>query len=75
MGFVQNSIPGTGRSSLCVLRRLLPAHGGTDPGAVYKGRQEKDDNLELTLEVGKILEENGGRCGLYKDHGRLSDAF
>ena len=46
-------------SSLCVLRRLLPAHGGTDPGAVYRGRQEKDDNLELTLEVGKILEENG----------------
>ena len=45
MGSVQNSIPGTGRSSLCVLRRLLPAHGGTDPGAVYKGRQEKDDNL------------------------------
>ena len=41
------------------MRRLLPAHGGTDPGAVYRGRQEKDDNLELTLEVGKILEENG----------------
>lgn len=35
-------------------------HGGTtDPGAVYEGRQEKDDNLRLALAVGKILEENG----------------
>ena len=39
---------------------LDAGHGGTkDPGAVYKGRQEKDDNLKLTLAVGKILEENG----------------
>lgn len=34
-------------------------HGGADPGAVYNGRQEKDDTLRLTLEVGSILEENG----------------
>lgn len=34
-------------------------HGGTDPGAVYDGRQEKDDTLRLALAVGKILEENG----------------
>ena len=34
-------------------------HGGEDPGAVYKDRKEKDDNLKLTLAVGKILEENG----------------
>lgn len=35
-------------------------HGGeTDPGAVYLGRQEKDDNLRLALAVGKLLEENG----------------
>ena len=26
-------------------------HGGEDPGAVYQGRQEKDDNLRLALEV------------------------
>lgn len=38
---------------------LDAGHGGTDPGAVYKGRQEKDDNLALTMEVGKILEKNG----------------
>lgn len=41
------------------LRKLLPAHGGSDPGAVYQGRQEKDDNLQLVLDVGRILEENG----------------
>ena len=41
------------------MRKLQPAHGGEDPGAVYKERKEKDDNLKLTLAVGKILEENG----------------
>lgn len=34
-------------------------HGGADPGAVYKGRQEKDDNLRLALAVGQILSQNG----------------
>lgn len=35
-------------------------HGGmVDPGAVYYGRQEKDDNLKMALAVGDILEENG----------------
>ena len=34
-------------------------HGGSDPGAVYKGRREKDDNLALAMEVGRILSENG----------------
>ena len=34
-------------------------HGGTDPGAVYQGRQEKDDNLRLALAVGERLK-NGG---------------
>lgn len=38
---------------------LDAGHGGTDPGAVYKERREKDDALQLTLAVGKILEENG----------------
>ena len=38
---------------------LDAGHGGTDPGAVYKERCEKDDALQLTLAVGKILEENG----------------
>lgn len=36
-----------------------PGHGGMDPGAVYKGRQEKDDNLRLALAVGELLSQNG----------------
>lgn len=36
-----------------------PGHGGRDPGAVYEGRQEKDDVLALALAVGEILERNG----------------
>ena len=38
---------------------LDAGHGGQDPGAVYKGRQEKDDNLKLALAVGDILKRNG----------------
>lgn len=34
-------------------------HGGRDPGAVYNGRQEKDDTLRLALAVGEILQDNG----------------
>ena len=36
-----------------------PGHGGSDPGATYNGRQEKDDNLRLALEVGNILRQDG----------------
>ena len=35
---------------------LDAGHGGQDPGAVYKGRQEKNDNLKLALAVGEILQ-------------------
>lgn len=38
---------------------LDAGHGGSDPGAVYDGRMEKDDTLKLTKAVGKILESNG----------------
>ena len=34
-------------------------HGGCDPGAVNKGRQEKDDDLRLAMAVGDILSQNG----------------
>lgn len=34
-------------------------HGGSDFGAVYSGRYEKDDNLALTLAVGNILQNAG----------------
>ena len=38
---------------------LDAGHGGANPGAVYQGRQEKDDVLALTLAIGRILEERG----------------
>lgn len=40
------------------MRKLQPAHGGSDPGAVYNGRQEKDDTLRLVLAIGEILQNN-----------------
>ena len=38
---------------------LDAGHGGSDPGAVYNGRQEKDDALRLTLAIWEILQNNG----------------
>lgn len=38
---------------------LDSGHGGRDPGAEYNGRQEKDDALALTLQIGEILQERG----------------
>lgn len=38
---------------------LDAGHGGANPGAIYQGRQEKDDVLALTLAVGQILENRG----------------
>lgn len=41
-------------------RIILDAgHGGRDSGAVFGDRVEKDDNLEMTLAVGRLLEEQG----------------
>ena len=34
-------------------------HGGRDPGAVWDGRQEKDDSLALALAVGEKLADRG----------------
>lgn len=34
-------------------------HGGSDPGATYGERFEKDDALDMSFAVGNILEENG----------------
>ena len=38
---------------------LDAGHGGSDTGAVYGNRNEKDDALRLTKAVGKILEDSG----------------
>ena len=41
-------------------RIILDAgHGGRDNGASYGDRIEKEDNLAMTLEVGKILKDKG----------------
>ena len=42
-----------------MLIALDAGHGGSDPGAVYNGRNEKDDNLRLALAVGDILKNKG----------------
>ena len=42
-----------------MLIALDAGHGGSDPGAVYNNRLEKDDNLRLALAVGDILKNNG----------------
>lgn len=36
-----------------------PGHGGFDAGASYQNRKEKDDNLQLALAVGQLLEQAG----------------
>ena len=49
---------------------LDAGHGGQDPGAVYKGRQEKNDNLKLALAVGEILKNKGielEKCPINED--------
>ncbi len=38
---------------------LDAGHGGANPGAIYNGRQEKDDALALVTAIGPILEANG----------------
>lgn len=50
---------------------LDPGHGGKDPGAVYEGRQEKDDNLSLALRVGELLENEG----VDVDFTRMTDVY
>lgn len=48
------------RSNIMAYSVMLDAgHGGANPGAVYEGRQEKDDALALVLAIGPILEANG----------------
>ncbi len=44
-------------------------HGGNDPGAIYKGRKEKDDVLYIGKEVAKELR----RHGVIVDEARRTD--
>ena len=50
---------------------LDAGHGGRDPGAVYNGRQEKDDTLALTLAIGEILQDRG----LDVEYTRTTDVY
>ena len=38
-----------------------PGHGGSDPGAIYGNRREKDDTLALSYDIGNALEQRGIR--------------
>ena len=46
-------------------------HGGQEPGAVYEGRQEKEDALLLAFDVGNALE----RRGISVSYTRVSDVY
>lgn len=44
-----------------------PGHGGKDGGAIYDGYVEKDINLEISLKLKKVLEEEGYEVVLTRD--------
>lgn len=46
-------------------------HGGTDAGAVYHGRREKDDVLKLAMAVGRLLTDQG----METVYTRIDDSF
>ncbi len=48
-----------------------PGHGGSDWGASYNGRKEKDDVLNLAFAVGKLLE----NAGVDVEYTRTSDVY
>lgn len=50
---------------------LDPGHGGSDPGATYNGRQEKDDVLRLAMAVGELLK----NAGFDVEYTRTTDVY
>lgn len=48
-----------------------PGHGGSDPGAVYENRREKDDTLALSYDIGNALE----RQGIRVEYTRVGDVY
>lgn len=46
-------------------------HGGVEPGAVFEGRREKDDTLQLAYDLGNALE----RRGIQVEYTRVSDVY
>lgn len=54
-------------------RRVIidAGHGGVEPGAVYQGRREKDDTLQLAFDLGSALEQRG----IQVEYTRVSDVY
>jgi N-acetylmuramoyl-L-alanine amidase len=50
---------------------LDAGHGGSDSGATYNGRQEKDDALGLAMAVGQLLE----NAGFDVEYTRTTDVY
>lgn len=48
-----------------------PGHGGSDPGAIYGNRREKDDTLALAYDIGNALEQRGIRV----EYTRIGDIY
>ena len=46
-------------------------HGGVEPGAVYNGRKEKNDTLQLAFDLGNALE----RRGIRVEYTRVNDVY
>ncbi|MBE5971292.1 MAG: N-acetylmuramoyl-L-alanine amidase [Lachnoclostridium sp.] len=46
-------------------------HGGVEPGAIYNGRKEKDDTLQLAFDLGNALE----RRGIQVEYTRVNDVY
>ena len=46
-------------------------HGGVEPGAVFEGRKEKDDTLQLAFDLGNALE----RRGVQAEYTRVNDVY
>lgn len=53
---------------------LDAGHGGSDSGATFEGRREKDDVLALTLAVGQILSQNPVLNILYTREGDIYES-
>ena len=46
-------------------------HGGVEPGAVFEGRKEKNDTLQLAFDLGSAL----GRRGIQVAYTRVNDVY
>jgi len=56
-----------------MIRKVIidAGHGGIEPGAIYRGRNEKDDNLRLAFDLGSALE----RRGIQVEYTRVNDVY